>query len=782
MLSLLMSVAAAEPPDRQVATLGDASSAAEHLSLSDDGTVLAYSAGSVGWFLDTQRWALASTADCAVRGAGAGPATAAGVEVWVGCDDGTIRGFELVGGALSPLTDEAGAARVVTVGSVDIMGLWHEPASGVWYLLEGETSLLDLHSFDPVGDTVDGQAGYPLQLPFDGYVDATVSNGTLYVAHGGDDVSRMLLGASAATANVTPFAISIDDIAASPSGGVYAVDGAGVLAEHSSVGQYVVLASGLGAPSAVGADADDGWLVVAGEGGAEAWELSGSALVGTEPITAFDLDDSVVDLVAAGGYAFGGTASVGVAILTANPWVSGLVASPTKVTEGTVVTVSFESDTAGAFGVFLGGGPTGSGDLLAAGEAVEGPQSVDVTVGSGWAEGDADLWVLVTDPSLNIGYAATTVTVDNPPEALNLDPDALGFGDEALILRFDGATDEDLSSYAVYVTTEAFTAKDWSEGGGPSYAGPDDIVAPIEVPAVPEEQVEVYIGPLTNYVTYYVSVRAVDTSGLEGPMSPVLTESPRPTYGAADLAGEPGGINCDTSGARGGVLLGVAALFVAGRRRRAVGAVLAAAVVAPGVAAAEPRDLTPARGSFEVAVGTFDYSDANIEKVYGDGVARSVHVEAGPQLLRFLEIDLGVGFTQATGTTVDENGLQSAEFTNLTVVPLSLGATGRLHIIDDQLLVPYAGIGVDAFFWRESWDAGFGVKERVVGTKRGSHLTAGIDLMLDPFAPGRASLLEAQTGINDSYVVFEWRKQVNGVDSGLSLSGQTLLIGLKLDY
>jgi hypothetical protein len=131
---------------------------------------------------------------------------------------------------------------------------------------------------------------------------------------------------------------------------------------------------------------------------------------------------------------------------------------------------------------------------------------------------------------------------------------------------------------------------------------------------------------------------------------------------------------------------------------------------------------------------------------------------------------------------VDENGLQSAEFTNLTVVPLSLGATGRLHIIDDQLLVPYAGIGVDAFFWRESWDAGFGVKERVVGTKRGSHLTAGIDLMLDPFAPGRASLLEAQTGINDSYVVFEWRKQVNGVDSGLSLSGQTLLIGLKLDY
>ena len=58
----------------------------------------------------------------------------------------------------------------------------------------------------------------------------------------------------------------------------------------------------------------------------------------------------------------------------------------------------------------------------------------------------------------------------------------------------------------------------------------------------------------------------------------------------------------------------------------------------------------------------------------------------------------------------------------------------------------------------------------------------GVNILLDVFQPGRASRLEANSGITDSYISIEWRKQSVGTGSGLSFSGEAVMIGLKLDH
>ena len=62
-------------------------------------------------------------------------------------------------------------------------------------------------------------------------------------------------------------------------------------------------------------------------------------------------------------------------------------------------------------------------------------------------------------------------------------------------------------------------------------------------------------------------------------------------------------------------------------------------------------------------------------------------------------------------------------------------------------------------------------------------LVRGGQLLLDSFDCGRASKLEARTGITDAYLVGEYRSQSIGASqSGLQFTGSMVTIGLKVDY
>ena len=103
--------------------------------------------------------------------------------------------------------------------------------------------------------------------------------------------------------------------------------------------------------------------------------------------------------------------------------------------------------------------------------------------------------------------------------------------------------------------------------------------------------------------------------------------------------------------------------------------------------------------------------------------------------------------------------------------------------------MPYASYGRDWVIWSEKVDDGTGELSGVSGVKFGWHWSAGIGILLDTFDYRRASLLEASSGVNDSYITVEYREQriekgsavAEGEDQ-LSFSGRMITVGLKLDF
>lgn len=212
-------------------------------------------------------------------------------------------------------------------------------------------------------------------------------------------------------------------------------------------------------------------------------------------------------------------------------------------------------------------------------------------------------------------------------------------------------------------------------------------------------------------------------------------------------------------------------------------------------------DTTPQRGDFELRYGVLNYrpiplpnggEDVNpIETVYNRNPHNILQIEFGPQIGRFVEFDLGIGFSQELSTSIAEGGAASTQKTMLTWWPLTADASLRAHIVDEQIFVPAVRYGFDYLLWGELTDNASGGKDRVTGAKIGHHYAFSGQILLDVLSKGRASMLEAQSGINDTYLVIEWRRQ--NVDQrrypwgapvkyGLDFTASLFTVGFKFDY
>jgi MYXO-CTERM domain-containing protein len=819
---LASSVAFGVPPDGTPAKLDVGAGKIERLVLSDDGSLLAGRSRAEldAWFLDVESWQIGRFDPCGeVTGVALIPVDG-GQEIWVSCGDGTLRGLVYQDGVLDSVYDDEGNPVVVGLAE-SLSGVWYYEVDGegLLYALTVATTTATLHVLDPHAAALPVDAnvlpGYPATLPWPNFVEGLVNQGSLFVAHRSHEVSRVPLGTPNPRPIPSTLAISIvvQDIAPSLNGGFYGVDDAGLVAEYiTASNQFILLLNGLQTPKAVTASEDvtDSWILVTGEE-IKIWELSGGAISNPDPIFEIpDADNNIQDSVARDSYVFGGGEGGNIHVTTARPWVypTQIIATPDSGTSGDTVSVSFLANEPGEWVLYRGGDRTGSGVPVASGvtSAVEELVQVDVDIDLSWDEGDNQLYAVYTN-SLNLtGHARVSVVVDNPPRPPALTGGNVGFLDRALQLSFDGISDADLDHYDVYVSASPFESAEFPDDAGPEWDGGTRLETPVFVASAGGESVDVRIGPLQNYVTYYIAVRATDQGGLVGPLSNVVTGRPRPTFTAADLANEKGGSPCSTGGVGGGWagLLAVGALaFV---RRRRLGAVLGLAACAlsllasPEASAQEKekwRDQTPQRGNFEVRYGVVNFlpqangRDNAIDTVYKDAPHNILQVEFGPQIGRVLEFDAGIGLFQELAFRVDLQGSQSADRTMLTWWPLLVSTTGRLHIVDEQFLVPFVRYGLDYVMYSELTDNSAGGKDKLQGAKLGHHYAFGFNLLLDTINRGRASLLEAQTGINDTYLVVEFRRQ--NVDSrrdpwrapvkrGFDFTSSMVTVGFKLDY
>ena len=146
----------------------------------------------------------------------------------------------------------------------------------------------------------------------------------------------------------------------------------------------------------------------------------------------------------------------------------------------------------------------------------------------------------------------------------------------------------------------------------------------------------------------------------------------------------------------------------------------------------------------------------------------------------------------ASGAYVkDANGayVRSGDSTSLRLIPIAALLVYRWDVASDlwQIpLVPYAKLGLNYTFW-DITDGNGGVPHAAGGRGSGGTLgwqaCAGISLMLDMLDPGATRSLDMETGINHTYLFFEWDLVDGlGVNHQLHVGDSTWVIGLMFEF
>jgi hypothetical protein len=802
--------AVAGAPERLVETFEVGSGEVRQFSVDASGETVAMVAGSQAVILDIRSWEVTTLNPCPVGGATLVDGVAEELELWVGCQNGDVRLYTRTVSGWAPVQD-VGQDGVVEGLSRRVHAMHHTPGGAKVYAvgLEDDVDQLRIAVLD--ADFVDRDAVLP--LTFDRYGGSAIGTTHLYVTSEGSFIASMPLMTNLPSFNLGGAPSTFTSVAPTARASALVVNRRddGSLVEYNAfTSNYIPVITPAPGIRAVGSivdeDSEESFVVVGYDARVDVWEGMAGGLSGDGPLRQISITGTLRALMpVSSGYVFGGTTAGRLLILTDKPWVRSVALSEDRVSTGQDITLSFETDTAGTYTVSLGGTYASGGQVIADGEVSAGPVTLPLVVGD-WAEGEQWLFVRLTDAQGRVGHAGVPISVDAPPGRVELTGASLAYDDGLLRVRFNTLPTGDIERYTVYVSTVAFTADEWLSGG-PDYEGPDDLEAPVVVQPDGQPTLSVLLAPLTNHVTYYVAVRATDQNNMEGPMNNIVEGRPRPTQSAAQLAGERGGMDC-SSVPRGSIALGLLGLLLARRRRSsaAVRAALGPAFIGPalgalaliGTAYAFPDededgiddrlqehehpkgDLTPAWANAEVRYGFMRLQDENLNQVYpGAGV---LFVELGPQFYRFFELDFGAGIVRKKGFTVDDAGNPGSRETQLTVLPLAVSPVFRLHILDEQFVVPYANIGLDWWLWQERVEGIAGAKEVFSGSKFGYHWSVGLNVLLDTFSRSRASLLEAQSGINDSWLTFEYRRQRISGEQGLSFSGDVFSAGLKIDF
>jgi len=814
MLGLAVWIAGAWAAPRVAASLEEGTFLSELTSTADGRWVAMLEEGSDEIrLLDTWSWETSAFTACATHRGVSMEEQGDAVRLWAGCEDGTVVALAL--DELGTLTAET----PITVTDASLHGIV-VTGQGLVVVTEHESGGNPVvHHVDLDSGEVDGPAGYPSTLGHGSFVDlvALVSGGMDYaiVSHGGDDLSKIDAGGGGSSSATTGITVASGmDLMTTEDGSVFLAGGPGGVLRFNlgdnSLSLVIDDEDGIQEADALSLSpgGDGMWVadLMAGAFVRYAYNSS-TGYPGSEPelSVAMPTPDSgtlapVSDMITVGDQVLATTEGGQLWVLTELPWVEIDALSTDVAGQGDLVSFAFTSDLAGSWSVRLGSTDDTDGSTLFSGEVEAGERvELELEVDDSFAEGSNALRVVV-DGEAGAGHDVVYLSVDNPPGAITLTADDLSFGDGRIFVDIHALDDVDLSHFLVFVTVSPWSADDWQScagpgdtgdtgdtgaGGegsaipcGPPFDGADDLEFPLEILAWPGEAQTVEISPLTNDTTYHVGVRAVDLGGMEGPMSDVVTEVPRETYGAAELAQDEGGLAwCGTGAPMSGlaVLLG---LFAVGLRRAgpAMGLLLlGAGLGVPAAHAGEDRQRV--HGDLQVWAAKVEHSDANLGAVFG-AEGTQFGIEWGPSWGRTVELDLGLGALVRSGSLVAADGEASGEVDALVAIPLSVGLTARLDVLPNQPVVPYVRAGIDSWFWRESWDES-GQASSVQGLKRGHHQAVGLQLLLDIFDPARAARLDAVEGYVDSYLFVERRTQVMDVE-GLSFGGELWLVGLKL--
>lgn len=200
-------------------------------------------------------------------------------------------------------------------------------------------------------------------------------------------------------------------------------------------------------------------------------------------------------------------------------------------------------------------------------------------------------------------------------------------------------------------------------------------------------------------------------------------------------------------------------------------------LAAPAPAQAETRPDRP-HWSLELKGGESFPSKSNFfggnQAEYGAAVAYKLH--------RMVEVGLEASYLRGSGNgRLLANNLESSEQVTYERVPLGLFVLGRLVLSEEQLLVPYAGIGYTRLFYREK-APGVTVK----GSVNGFNARGGVQILLDGLERDASQSLYKEFGIHHTYLFVEGKyldARADTSDGGsVNAGGTSVLGGLLFEF
>ena len=202
-------------------------------------------------------------------------------------------------------------------------------------------------------------------------------------------------------------------------------------------------------------------------------------------------------------------------------------------------------------------------------------------------------------------------------------------------------------------------------------------------------------------------------------------------------------------------------------------ALAAAVALAPAAVRAE----SPISGSFELQAGPYRPNidsefaagtNTAYDKAFGSSRPWAFSVHAAKALTRTfgtVAVGLGVGFFNASGhgrfsSTAGVNlaGTSATDPTYLRMIPTRLTLTWRADLVAERFgipLVPFLRASLERYNW---WVVGPTGSTSKIGATNGYSYGGGLALSLDFFDPMLARELDADSGINHTYLVAEVRK------------------------
>lgn len=741
---------------------GDLGQAIDDLVLSENEEYVAFIGSEMSYVLSTSTWELTSISVCGTYDMGG--AVFVDTDLFIGCADGSISTYS---------DDGESKQNALTIDADEILGLW-EVNDIIYALAEQESGGNPrVHSVE-ISSNTEASGNYPSTLGYSNYKDGEVFSNYLVVSHGGSSISKVDLSTGAAsTDNTGPTSVTLTDVL--PLEGatnVLVAGGDGGIVRFlmaSNDTQYALNLLTFTDITALAVQQDLLWI--ADENVLRAHSVSSyGGTVGSEEedsITLSDVD-TIKEMAAIDGYLFFVSENGSYGVLSDLPKVE--IASLSSNWETDEHTLIFVSDTSEDYALYFGSDT--SGELLASG-SVTAEQETTVTFSSSndFIEGENQLWLAVGG-----GHDSLFVSVDQIPEQVALTDASLGSGNESFTLSFTGLAAADIDYYQVYLTTEEFVAADY-ETGGPSF----EVLSQEELQMPVSDTPRLTISPLANNMRYYVAVRAYDKGGQEGPMSDIISGIPEESISASQLAGETGGY-CSTTAKTGALsLIGIALLGLFRRRRTIAAAAFLFCLSGTANAADLFGEREPISSSFGFGYKASSFDSEVLQLVFGDGVYPGLTINGGVEVYRFLRVEGTIGFIQQMGLLVKKSDqTSSTEHDMLSILPVSLQATVRLDVFNQQPIIPFVSGGIDYWLWRENWEIS-DVDDEQGGGKTGFHYTVGAEILLDSFDPSSASLLDVRYGIQDTYLTIGYETREIGSE-GLLFHGTAVNIGFQFVF